>query len=1178
MKEKGASNKIEKKFTSEEDFIASKFKDAERLGVKKEDFENIEGFKNLSKGQQALLIDNFLKYSFTVVEESALSKMEEEKSKAGLLGKVSRSIFQKGYYEHYKAQAVKEISQKDKDELFTNSIREMAKKLSSEESGIDADIDITRGEIKIRYTGWLNEKALSAEENKILQDFNEKASQLQKIPLEWEYSKSLKNKFEIAKQEYNKALAKLAELEEKKTDKKTAIERIADINKKVNFQRFFETSADVEKELSNITSQHLWIRIIKSVAFERGSYFGFGMASRALATGALGIIGAPAAAAAMGGFMGRKRAIEELKRESLLARGGKEQKVKTKVSSIRKVKLANLRKQLKKEKDPQKIKALKEEIDLRSQKTNNLIYLSTLEKNPEKLQKIRNELDARFAQKATKENLLNFVDAEKLSSKLERLITELEMELDMMELDMNDLLDNSDNKDSDKIKKLQNNKDSDKIKKLRTELSNRLLYTQTKIESGLVRYGSEERIIAQYDLLELMSRAQVLVGFQTDKDVRTETLERLDSFLAFKEKKISKYVRNRMIKGALYGAAFATAGYLFRDLYHHINIGEEIKNAFGLGDKNPNLIPAATIVTHPTPPSPINAENIITKSVEIKSQISSPIQKGEGIWSAAKELVSKHSITEKQFSEAWESSHSVVKLADGKLHHISEIGLVHQGDEVVYVPPKGTIPAHFEIIPKSHQPIGTDADLYHVYESKGIKIPEFLKNYQEIVKIEEEKPQIVKIIEETKPVTSAKMTESTHQIFGNRPPMFKQGEGINLQPDRNTLTEGFPSHGQPLFKGEPMFKQGEGINLQLNNEEVLKNISPTIPTHHQVESTITNISKPNPTIENPPTTTNIPPSTSPLGNLNPAGLAHHATAHIPPANPPVEKINPQDVAKEIFPKMPVDKSQGSIPYEGVYHGIASNEAAHHAAQTVPESTARKINPKDVASEIFPKMPVDKSQGSIPYEGVYHGIASNEAAHHAAQTVPESTAGKINPKDVASEIFPKMPIDKSQGSIPYEGVYHGMASNEVAHHAAQAAPEPINNLHPNESIIPIHSKEIAGNVEFHYDASGNPISMTENVNLMNSTGHEYLTPDYMDKLIQLSHQKSQFLLEDVSRDIEMSDRQLVSYIKIYEELAKDPSRKKEASFILEQAKNIIKSIKDRYGQSIINEKDLPSYLR
>ena len=1055
MKEKGASNKIEKKFTSEEDFIASKFKDAERLGVKKEDFENIEGFKNLSKGQQALLIDNFLKYSFTVVEESALSKMEEEKSKAGLLGKVSRSILQKGYYEHYKSQAAKEISQKDKDELFTNSIREMAKKLSSKESGIDADIDITKGEIKIRYTGWLNEKELSAEENKILQDFNEKASQLQKIPLEWEYSKSLKNKFEIAKQEYNKALAKLAELEEKKTDKKTAIERIADINKKVNFQRFFETNADVEKELSNITSQHLWIRIIKSVAFERGSYFGFGMASRALATGALGIIGAPAAAAAMGGFMGRKRAIEELKRESLLARGGKEQKVKTKVSSIREVELANLRKQLKKEKDPQKIKALKEEIDLRSQETNNLIYLLTLEENPEKLEKIRNELDARAAQKATKENLLNFVDAEKLSSKLEKLITELEAELNM-----NDLSDN---------------KDSDKIKKLQTEISNRLLYTQTKIESGLVRYGSDkERIIAQYDLLELMSRAQVLVGFQTDKDVRNRTLERLDSFLAFKEKKVSKYVRNRMIKGALYGAAFATAGYLFRDLYHHINIGEEIKNAFGLGDKNPNLIPAATIVTHQTPPSSINVENVITKSMEVKSQISSPIQKGEGIWSAAKELVSKHSITEKQFSEAWESSHSVVKLADGKLHHISEIGLVHQGDEVVYVPPKGTIPAHFEIIPKSHQPIGTDADLYHIYESKGIKIPEFLKNYQEIVKIEEEKPQIVQIIEETKPVTSAKMTESTHQIFGNRPPMFKQGEGINLQPDHNTLTEGFPSHGQPLFKGEPMFKQGEGINLQPNNEEVLKNISPTIPTHHQVESTITNISKPSPTIENPPTTTNIPPSTPPLGNLNPAELAHHATAHIPPANPPVEKINPQDVAKEIFPKMPIDKSQGSIPYEGVYHGMASNEVAHHAAQTVPE--------------------------------------------------------------------------------------------------------PINNLHPNESIIPIHSKEMAGNVEFHYDASGNPISMTENVNLMNSTGHEYLAPDYMEKLIQLSHQKPQFLLEDVSRDIEMSDRQLVSYIKIYEELAKDPSRKKEASFILEQAKNIIKSIKDRYGQSIINEKDLPSYLR
>ncbi len=98
------------------EFLDQKFKAIESsLGIKKEDLDSVEGFKNLSEGQKALFADNFLKYSFTAVEELAFSKFEEGRTKSSILGKISRSVFQKGYYEKSKTQAIQEFSQKKEE-------------------------------------------------------------------------------------------------------------------------------------------------------------------------------------------------------------------------------------------------------------------------------------------------------------------------------------------------------------------------------------------------------------------------------------------------------------------------------------------------------------------------------------------------------------------------------------------------------------------------------------------------------------------------------------------------------------------------------------------------------------------------------------------------------------------------------------------------------------------------------------------------------------------------------------------------------------------------------------------------------------------------------------------------------------------------------------------------------
>jgi len=131
--------------------------------------------------------------------------------------------------------------------------------------------------------------------------------------------------------------------------------------------------------------------------------------------------------------------------------------------------------------------------------------------------------------------------------------------------------------------------------------------------------------------------------------------------------------------------------------------------------------------------------------------IASTIKEGGSLWQAGKELVKGGHITNEQFAEAWSSSESVVNLASGETVHISEAGLSHAGDQIVYVAATDSVPAHFEVVDyvKDGLHIGSNEDLVEAFTSQGKDVPEWLKGATESVGLDEDAEEAIsKIIED----------------------------------------------------------------------------------------------------------------------------------------------------------------------------------------------------------------------------------------------------------------------------------------------------------------------------------------------------------------------------------------------------------------------------------------------
>lgn len=437
--------------------IESKFTE---FGIKKEEIEKIEGFKDLSYGQKLLVVENLKQLTFGRIQEEALVEYKKDTIEYKFLGKIYNGItkkYQIAKIEKQTAEDIKKGGLKTHGEILKQLINGM------KNLGLEV-IENEKNELEIQYVSGLEN--LTPEQKQKIKEFNQIATQFSKMPYEWFLSTASKDqqiKFNKVKEEYEKFKGDILTIKEQKSNKEESFLYISDIDNKLRLNQFLNTNPEIEKELENIKSSTAWVEALKDIVTERGLLFGAGFITRTATISLLGTIGLPIAAAIMGGYMGRKRAKESLQEHEILSRKG--------------------------------IKDVSKEAK-------------------------------------------NFITTENLSSKIDLLIEKINLEQD--EIKKNELLES---------------------------LRMRLEYSESKLNEGLVDFGViDKRIVNQYNLIDKLNFGYSLTSF--GEKSRNELQERLESFLALKERNISemqkKYLRDQMVRGAIFGVGFATAGYAIR--------------------------------------------------------------------------------------------------------------------------------------------------------------------------------------------------------------------------------------------------------------------------------------------------------------------------------------------------------------------------------------------------------------------------------------------------------------------------------------------------------------------------------------------------------------------------------------------------------------------------------------
>jgi len=435
----------------------------EELNIKKEDIEKIEGFNELSSGQQLLVLENLKQATLKDIRVEGLVKSKKDIVEAKFLGKIWKGISKK-----YQIAKIEKTTAKDIKEAGIKFYKENLEQLSIGMRVNGPEVKMKGGHLEIQYA------------DAFFVDFNEAATKFSKIPDEWSKetaSKEEQEKYKEAKKRYDKERERLLSFKAKEKGGEEAALYMNNVENNIILNQLLNTHPEVEEQLKKIEDEKVWKKVLKDIVTERGIYAGAGFLTRTATISMIGIIGAPLAAAGMGGFMARRRAKETLKEREIMARKGEEDKSK---------------------------------------------------------------------------EAKDFVDAEYLHESINFLIDEL-----------ND------------YESLSADKQEEMIRSLKFHIED----AQNKIKDGTVNYGEKNaRLFNQYELIEKISLGNALFKYLGSgveyKEKYEKDIEIIGGFLEKQDKEISdakkKYVRDQIIRGAIMGAGFATAGYAIRHFAEHL--------------------------------------------------------------------------------------------------------------------------------------------------------------------------------------------------------------------------------------------------------------------------------------------------------------------------------------------------------------------------------------------------------------------------------------------------------------------------------------------------------------------------------------------------------------------------------------------------------------------------------
>lgn len=546
----------ELKFNNKDESIEQEKKSLlDRFSITKENLEEVKGFKNLEKGQQYLVLENFAQLTLERVQEEAQAGYKENLKNAGFWGKLWQGINKKYNLATLEKQKLKDVEgksfadHKNILEILTSGIREFGPEVEINEDG----------KLDIKYVTGLNN--LSPEQQEKVDAFNKLAIKLSRISHEYQYDSADKRdqrEYSDLKAEYDSTKKYILKMKEERSSAKEACEFINDIDFKVQMNQFLNTHPEAEKQLQNIKDKRAWAQALNNVLTERGTYFAFGYVARSLSVGLLGALGAPLAAGGMGGFRAYKRSKEGLKEKDINARKGlgAEERAQIKDKKIELIKDINeRRKELEKlAPDTADRKELEESINLLEERLKDLKYGRSVEKK--------------------------FSDAEKVIKKIKLLTIKLD-DAEIAALETNE----DGQYDPELLKKVNIYK---KALKLNID------WLEDKKEKGLINFGSmNERIFNQYILLSALGQGKTRVeGYKLDDKFRENFESAINERDSGNKKERQKQIWKETRKGIYMGIGFASAGYLIRDFFSGDEVSQAGANQNVVDSTGPKITPS----------------------------------------------------------------------------------------------------------------------------------------------------------------------------------------------------------------------------------------------------------------------------------------------------------------------------------------------------------------------------------------------------------------------------------------------------------------------------------------------------------------------------------------------------------------------------------------------------------
>ncbi len=552
-----------------EPLVAEQFK--KTFNIESEALANIPEFAALSEGRKLLVHQELNNYAVSQIKTEALKEYRErykalgvdltpfEKSlvrKQGLMGGLAKvavglaqfrhkETWQKAGMSMFKRKMLAEREKELAQDIFSGEIdqTEYIRELSRQASE-GPDAEMKEGKLQLKFlTPEDFGGTLSPEQNEQIKNFNWMAGVYAALPHSWKErnaNASDRGAFEETEEEYHKALERILPILESQSGTEGALIDANELERRITFTQFFNTHPGVAEQLADIKDQNAWKAGLLDLAKTRGGMMALGGtirtaaafgASQVLAYGSL--VAAPLAGAVTGGVMGRKRAITELEERETLAKVG----LRTEDNSAQR-------------------KQLMSELEAIRSKENFLYDTSALSRISEIKEALkgmgteRNIVDAAVSLKDERTGEVTVRGG--LVGKLAELTAKMEQASE------------------------------EEQGELRKQLRTRILYSERKLNEGLINFGSgPERIRNQYELLRALAKAKgvvavsdegnnegeidLLVSPEWRKDKRS-TEERLTDMLNLREQNISaaqkEYILKTTKQAAMYGAAFAFGGAL----------------------------------------------------------------------------------------------------------------------------------------------------------------------------------------------------------------------------------------------------------------------------------------------------------------------------------------------------------------------------------------------------------------------------------------------------------------------------------------------------------------------------------------------------------------------------------------------------------------------------------------